>query len=423
MCQHIATHHPAEASSNDFPWDAGVYDAHCHPTDTMASVSSIPLMRATALAIMSTRSQDQELVAAVAAEHGIRREDTQGVDHNQTGSAPSQRAGQAIPSFGWHPWFSYQLYDDTAPAAPRTYDAESAKGDGIQAERLRHFTAVLSPPPSDEASVANMPPIKSLSEFIEETRVRLRAHPIALVGEVGLDKRFRLPEPWKDGESRPNRDDDMTPGGRDGRLLSRHHVKMSHQVAVLKAQLKLAAEMGRAVSVHGVQAHGVLFETLSECWKGHEREVLSKKERRKIAEGAEDFSSSSDDSDDDGNGRVASGGRQEPRPYPPRICLHSFSGPPEVMKQYLNPKIPAKVFVSFSMAINVAMDEKRAGEVIAACPGDRILVESDLHIAGEEMDAALEGMYRKVCEIKGWGLRDGVDRIGRNFKEFIGGSW
>ncbi len=61
-------------------------------------------------------------------------------------------------------------------------------------------------------------------------------------------------------------------------------------------------------------------------------------------------------------------------------------------------------------------------EVIAACPDDSILVESDLHVAGEQMDAALEDIYRRVSEIKAWELRDGVERIGRNYKEFISGS-
>ena len=74
------------------------------------------------------------------------------------------------------------------------------------------------------------------------------------------------------------------------------------------------------------------------------------------------------------------------------------------------------------MAINVAMDEKKAREVIDACPDNRILVESDLHIAGDEMDAALEAMYRKVCEIKKWELKEGVGKIAKNFKEFVGGS-
>ena len=95
-----------------------------------------------------------------------------------------------------------------------------------------------------------------------------------------------------------------------------------------------------------------------------------------------------------------------------------------VARQYLNPAIPAAIFFSFSSCVNLATADGRAkvADVIRAVPDDRILVESDLHAAGDAMDAALEGMYRKVCEVKGWPLRQGVERIARNFEEFIFGA-
>jgi Tat protein secretion system quality control protein TatD with DNase activity len=244
----------------------------------------------------------------------------------------------------------------------------------------------------------------ALSEFIAETRARLLQDSFAMVGEIGLDKPFRLPMQWPD--PRPPRDAARTEGGRERRPLSQHRIQISHQKAVFMAHLKLAGDLGRAVSVHGVQVHGLLYDTLTECWKGHEvkgrrSRDKEKKDRNKTAESEE----------------------ESLKPYPPRICLHSFSGKADAVKQYLKPSIPAKIFFSFSKANNLGTDtgREKTHDAVKAVPDNRILVESDLHTAGERMDNELEEMYRAICDFKGWGLEQGVAQMADNYKEFVFG--
>lgn len=396
----------------------------------MSSIASLKTMRASALVIMATRSQDQDLVADVASQHGVKdraslrgrqcryqsdsHDDTEhiSVSAAEESTPPAQRSCQLIPSFGWHPWFSYQLYDDVD--AEPTYNPPAATGGEteetalLNAKKL-HYQAVLTPPPQDDAFITSLPTPISVSSFIASTRARLQSHPHALVGEIGADKAFRLPQQW-DPALAAARDDTLTPGGREGRLLSSHRVRIEHQKAVLLAQLHLAGETGRPVSVHGVKAHGVLFDTISSCWKGHEKHVPSRREQRMVAPGAED------DSDEE----PEVGGK----PYPPRVCLHSYSGPVDTLRWWFNPSIPAKIYVSLSTAININASSRRDDfrDVVSAIPADRILVESDLHVAGEHMDAALEDMYRRVCDVKGWALEEGVLKIAGNWEDFVFGK-
>lgn len=397
-----------------FPWHLGIFDAHCHPTDTMSSIPSITsTMKARTLTVMATRSQDQELVARVAEEHRHRA------------SGPEK----IIPAFGWHPWFSHQLYDDTLPAGDATYDPSSPD---LDAQKLRHYNAVLSPSPrskDDEGFMKQLPTPRSLSSLLSQTRAYLEAHPYALVGEIGIDKAFRLPS-HDVFEGEP--EEGMTPGRRNGERLSPYRVNADHQARILKAQLNLAGELGRPVSVHGVQAPGLLYDALKATWKGYEKRVVSSRERRMIAKGVnEDFSSSSESEPEDDDG-VKEGRRKweyTPKPYPPRICLHSFTGGVQTLRQYVDDRsCPARVYFSFSICVNYSTggherERKKhiADEVVRACPDDRILVESDLHTAGEDMDEFLEEMYRKVCEVKGWDLVSGVERIKQNYEAFIYG--
>ncbi|MCJ1250495.1 hypothetical protein MMC30_007723 [Trapelia coarctata] len=368
----------------------------------MATLDKIPGMKAAALTIMATRGQDQDLVVRAAEDLGASKETLSLARKNNKATQCS-----IIPSFGWHPWFSHQIYDDSEK------DIED-----LSSERLKidHYKKVVTPSPDDDSFIQNLPDPRPLSGLLAQIREHLTKHPLALVGEIGLDRSFRIPETQDSHPINNPVEPGLTPGGREGRRLSPYRVDITHQRKILKAQLELAGEMQRAVSVHGVAAHGILFETLQETWKGHEKEVVSKRvrKRRGSVTAAHDHEDASLSQSED---RAATA-----KPYPPRICLHSFSGPPDQMKQYLNPNIPAAIFFSFSQAINFSTASTKAVDAMKAVPDNRILVESDLHCAGDRMDSLLEEIARAICQIKGWQLEEGVTQLASNWKQFALGE-
>ncbi|KAJ4364562.1 Cut9-interacting protein scn1 [Neocucurbitaria cava] len=398
---------PAMSSDNKdqaFPWHLGVYDAHCHPTDTMASIEIIQKMKARMLTVMATRAEDQDLVTSTADKH-------------------SCRASVGIRGFSHQMYINDENAQDDGNSREQEQDV-TLKGDA----KVKHYQQVLQPSRSDPLSdedrqiFLSLPDPTSFATFLQQTRKHLQKYPYALIGEIGLDRSFRIPEAWNAHlDLWSKRNANLTPGGREGRRLTPFRCSPQHQKKIFKLQLQLAAQMERAVSVHGVQAHGLVFEALSELWKGHEKEVLSKRERKKRGQDHPSVESAQLE-----NGGAEKEDKPKP-PYPPRICLHSYSGNASNFKQYLNPAIPTRIFASFSTAINLsdAMDEETPAsfeEIVRTVPDDMVLVESDLHTAGDEMDRRLEDIIRRICKIKEWSLEEGVDRLGKNWKAFAFGQ-
>jgi Tat protein secretion system quality control protein TatD with DNase activity len=372
----------------EVPWQRGLFDAHCHPTDTMNSIDDIRNMKAKVLTIMATRREDQELVSDVASRFPLTHKD----EYDRSSST------FVVPAFGWHPWFSHQIFDDRS--TKEKPDAST------------HYKNVLTPDVEDQAFLTALPEPKSLTRFLEETERKLRQFPFALVGEVGLDRSFRLPNGWRPNEV-DSRDPSRTPGSREGRKLSPYKVQLAHQEIILEAQLRLAAKLQRPASIHSVQAHGAVHGILQKLWSGHENLSSRQRKRRSSAAGAH-----AAEGEDESCGESSS-----PLPFPPRICLHSYSGPAEFLREFLNKKVPIDVYISFSDIINFSQrSSDKVADVIRSVPDSKILVESDLHIAGAEMDNCLGSIFQKVCAIKKWSPDEGVQILGRNWRHFIFGD-
>ncbi|KAK9247014.1 hypothetical protein V1506DRAFT_533281 [Lipomyces tetrasporus] len=368
----------AEADLPRRIWQLGIYDAHCHPTDNYKRLAdALDTINISKLTIMATRLDDQVKVHEAAVEYPNR----------------------IVPSFGYHPWFTHLLY--ISPSPPEN--------------KYVHYRMVLFPePPNDFVDL--LPDPVSLASFIEILSKNLETHKHALVGEIGIDRSFRLPKSGKLisfeesevddglGSSSDEQDDNST----DAKKLSPYRVNHNHQTEILLAQLRVAAKFRRPVSLHGVQAHGVLYQIFSSIWAGYS--IPSRRQQRKQKEEQEFVKLDMEDAVD-----------SAPPPFPERICLHSYSGPPDQIKLWTNRKVPATIYFSFSIVINSRYGEKFK-QVLRAVPDDRLLVESDFHMAGKTMQSLLAAVVKFVCEVKGWEIEEGVRTLGKNWKRFVYGS-
>lgn len=352
---------------------------------------------------MATRSQDQKLVEDTARRYLLN-------EATETLLQGKDRSRLVLPAFGWHPWFSHELHDDRQS----TDDLDVSK----------HYKSVLDPEPQDLDFIKALPSPTPLTQYLAETERRLKDFPLALIGEVGLDRAFRLPDlpaPKGSAEERSDKSggsaEEYTGGSREGRPLTPFRVSLEHQKVILRAQLDLAARMNRAVSLHSVQAHGVVFDLIQSMWKGHEKP--SKRERKKL-QTAQSHTYPDTSSSETGKGEAI----ERHLPYPPRICMHSYSGPPDALKQFFNPKVPTDFYFSFSTAINFSdshASTDKVTSVIKLVPDDRILIESDLHCAGERMDDLLKDIVLRVCGIKQWPLEKGANQLKQNWMKFAFG--
>lgn len=139
---------------------------------------------------------------------------------------------------GFHPWCSHHITVlDTTPS-----------------KRDHYASLFLSGTPSEQDTTAfeeilkDLPEPIPLSTIVSSVRANLVDFPNALVGEVGIDRSFRIP---------------YIPYPHPGpKKLSPFTVPSDHQVALLEAQIALAIELRRSISLHSVKAQQVTLDLL-----------------------------------------------------------------------------------------------------------------------------------------------------------------
>lgn len=238
-----------------------------------------------------------------------------------------------IPAYGLHPWFCHPI--SFAESLPTKQD---------------HYAALFSATPDDLTAemIDVLPEPITIQSLLHELRQNLLAHPQALLGEVGLDKTFRI----------ASSGNHIAPHSMNTQVkLTSLKTPISHQVAVLEAQMAVALELNRPMSLHCVGAQGPLFDLLGRLQKGNP--AFSK--------------------------------------CP--IDLHSFGGSAESVQQLQ--KHHSNVYFSFSSTINSR--SKKLHHVIQAVEKHRLLVESDWPSLRAQSDRLVEAV-EIIAQAKGWDL-------------------
>ena len=203
----------------------------------------------------------------------------------------------------------------------------------------------------------------------EKLQPYIEAFPSAMLGEVGLDRSFRIPYPQTDAKS--NRADH-----KNSKKFTELKTPVEHQVRLLREQMEIAFSLDRNVSMHSVQAQGATVELLSSLAKYSKHWTNSRS----------------------------------------KICLHSYGGSVETIGQITRIH-PDRVYFSFSTTINARLDRLEA--LIEATPDDRLLIESDYNDV-RKSEARVWEILGIVCQAKGWTKQKAVGVLAASWRAFSG---
>ncbi|KAF9386792.1 hypothetical protein CPB97_003329 [Podila verticillata] len=151
--------------------------------------------------------------------------------------------------------------------------------------RLAHYQQVLqvpsSAPPTYLAGLAaRLPEPRALEPAMKELRRKLEEHPNAVLGEIGLDRTARVPEPSTPTPTTDTPDDSSALEGQKKTTLALTSIQ--HQLNLVREQLKVAASLDRAVSFHCVQAYGHWHDFLIQEGKRLKQKEIDQEYRQQL---------------------------------------------------------------------------------------------------------------------------------------------
>ncbi|KAK6459756.1 uncharacterized protein RJT20DRAFT_125121 [Scheffersomyces xylosifermentans] len=252
-----------------------------------------------------------------------------------------------VPYYGVHPWYSHIF-------STVKYDCHSRSEEEI---KRKHYGGVLTPaPPKELLDVLPLPiyiddHLARIMELItKHSRFQYG------IGEIGLDKLFRIPTNGYFGNKLVANDGDTK--------LSNCKVTMAHQAVIFEKQLDLANRLQKQVSVHCVKAHGLLYEIV------HKYPQLS------------------------------------------AIILHSYSGSVDQANRWIREHKAEgpKLYFSFSNWINGTENKREVlDSIVHSLEEDQILIETDVSVDQyvtkgnkEEYFDHLRGIFEIISKLKAW---------------------
>ncbi|KAF8004370.1 hypothetical protein HF325_001818 [Metschnikowia pulcherrima] len=256
-----------------------------------------------------------------------------------------------VPYFGVHPWYSHLF----------STDRQLSKSD--------HYKLVLTTVPEDLLHILPDPiyiedHLEKVMRLIKKCEALQKAYAI---GEIGLDKLFRIPSNGFYGNQEH----------KSGVSLTAAKVQMDHQKIIFLRQLELADKLSKPVSLHCVKAHGPLFDILHASFLNI-----------------------------------------------PAVTLHSYTGSSDQAKRWNKSflKQQRKLYFSFSNFINGEKDKAlQLAELLLLISNDQILFETDspidryfLHNREDEYFGHLHQIQRIVCDLKGIPEADCNSMVQRN---------